>query len=126
MATLIEKITEQIENMSSADLIALNNAYCDSASYSDDRIYDNDEDFLNENFSSISEAVRAASYGEYHYNHDYVKFNGYGNLESLSSIGTEDLVESVSTIIDYAIENQNDFDMLDFGEDEEESLTDED
>jgi len=123
MNTLENSIKEQIENMSSSDLMELNNAYCDAASYNDDRIYDNDDSFLEENFSSISEAVRAATYGEYSFSHSYVKFDGNANLESLNSIDIDDLVDGIDTIIDYAIENQNYFPMLDFDFEEEEEET---
>lgn len=49
---------------------------------SDDEIYYNDEDFFNTFFSSPLEAVRATYYGDYNYNDSFVKFNGYGNLDS--------------------------------------------
>lgn len=127
MKTLKDFLTEQIESMNTDELIALNNAYCEAAGYPDDEIFSNDEDFLNEYFSTHSEAVRAAFYGDYKYNHKYVRFDGYANLESLEDVNISDLVESVSTIVDYAIENQSDFNMLDFDfEEDEESLTDED
>lgn len=114
MKTLLDNIVEQIENLSSANLVALNNQYSqDNSLYSE--IFHNNEDFLNEEFSSPAEAVRATYYGDYKYNHDYVIFNGYGNLESLDGIDTSDLCESVSVIAEYAIDNQRDYDhILDF------------
>lgn len=50
--------------------------------YSDDEIFYNDEDFFNTFFSSPLEAVRASCYGDYNYNDNFVKFDGYGNLDS--------------------------------------------
>lgn len=50
--------------------------------YSDDEIFYNDEDFFNTFFSSPLEAVRASYYGDYNYNDNFVKFDGYGNLDS--------------------------------------------
>ena len=45
--------------------------------------YENDEEFFNMFFpNNPSEAVRSAYYGDYSYCDKYVKFNGYGNLES--------------------------------------------
>ena len=45
--------------------------------------WDNDEEFFNTFFrNDPMEAVRASYYGDYNYCDDYVKFNGYGNLES--------------------------------------------
>lgn len=127
MKTLNDFLTEQIESMSTGQLINLNNSYCDYANY-EDYIRDNDDDFFNTYFSNNpAEAVRAASFGDYHHHHNYVKINGYGNLESLDNIDIDNLVESVNSIVEYAIENQSYFDMLDFDfEEDEESLTDED
>jgi hypothetical protein len=51
------------------------------------------------------EAVRAASYGEYDYSDNYVKFNGYGNLESLDYITTDDLGNSVDAIAEEVADN---------------------
>lgn len=45
----------------------------------------NDEDFFNVHFAEPMEAVRAAYFGEYQYSDDYVRFNAYGNLKSVST-----------------------------------------
>lgn len=48
-------------------------------------VYDFDDDFINENFSSPAEAVRACFFGKIdNWLDDYIRFNGYGNLESLT------------------------------------------
>ena len=45
--------------------------------------YENDEEFFNMFFpNNPTEVVRSAYYGDYSYCDKYVKFNGYGNLES--------------------------------------------
>lgn len=113
--TQIEKLLDQINNMDTAKLVELNNAYCQAANYLDGEIYSNDDEFFEMFFSNnVIGAVRAVSYGSYNYSHEYVKFNGYGNLESFSYVSVDDLVELPQTIAEYAIENQSDFDMLDF------------
>ena len=115
MKTIEKLITDQINEMTDSQLVDLNNAYCQSAGYSDNEIYSNDEEFFEIFFANrVIEAVRAVSYGDYSYQHEYVKFNGYGNLESFNYVNTDDLVESIETIAIYAIENQSEFDMLDF------------
>lgn len=61
----------------------------------------NDEDFFNVHFTEPMEAVRAAYFGEYKYSDDYVRFNAYGNLKSVSTWdfeqelkdGTDEIVE---------------------------------
>ena len=45
--------------------------------------YYNDEDTINELFSSPAEALRSAYFGNYDYNQPYFRFNGYGNIETL-------------------------------------------
>lgn len=65
------------------DWVSLHNEYCSDLNYSDDEIYHNDEEFLNTFFSGrINEAVRAVFYGDFRYMDKYVKFDGYGNLET--------------------------------------------
>ena len=45
--------------------------------------YENDEDFFNTFFAdNPMEVARATFYGNYKYCDQYVRFNGYGNLES--------------------------------------------
>lgn len=92
-------------------------------------VMENDEEFFNTYFEGRPmEAVRAAHYGEYNYNDDYVRFNGYGNLESLSEYDLErELKDSVDDIIDLLIEHRHNLsldseleELLDEEEEEEE------
>ena len=47
--------------------------------------WNNDDDFFNTFFyNNPTEAVRSAYYGDYNYCDDYVRFNGYENLESFN------------------------------------------
>ena len=114
MKTLKDLVIDAINNMGSDDLIQINNAYCQGNNI-DSEIYGNDEDFFETFFSNNSyEAVRATHFGDYNYSHDYVMFNGYGNLESFYSVETKDLCENIERIAEYAIDNQREFDMIDF------------
>ncbi|WCS68871.1 hypothetical protein Goe17_02550 [Bacillus phage vB_BsuM-Goe17] len=67
----------------------------------------NDEDFFNTFFEGEPmKAVRAAVYGDYNYTDDYVKYDGYGNLVSLSEYDMEEeLKESIDEITD-ALESE--------------------
>lgn len=71
-------------------------------------IYENDEDFFETFFEGRPmEAVRASHYGDYSYNDDYVRFNGYGNLESFDDYQYEQkLKDSLDDIIDNLISEQ--------------------
>lgn len=67
-------------------------------------VMENDEEFFNIHFEgNPMEAVRAAHFGEYNYSDDYVRFNGYGNLESLSEYDLEreikDEIEDIAAAI---------------------------
>lgn len=45
----------------------------------------NDEEFFNIFFGiNTMDAVRAVCFGDYRYNDDFVRFDGYGNLESVN------------------------------------------
>ena len=69
-------------------------------------VYENDEEFFNIFFEGKAmEVARAIYYGDYNYNDEYVKFNGYGNLETYSEYGYEKLLkENIEEIIECLIE----------------------
>lgn len=69
--------------------------------------WDNDEEFFNTFFyNNPTEAVRSAYYGDYNYCDDYVRFNGYANLESFNDYELEKeykyyIDEIVNALIDH-------------------------
>lgn len=73
-------------------------------------VYENDEEFFNMFFEGKPmEAVRASQYGNYNYTDDYVRFNGYGNLESLSEYKYEDELKSeIDDIVDTLLDSYHD------------------
>lgn len=57
------------------------NSYDNSLDYV--TYYDNDESFFDEMYQgSVIEAIRAVCFGNYNFVDNYVKIDGYGNLES--------------------------------------------
>jgi hypothetical protein len=107
--TPTQQIIDTINEMTEGELVELNNDYCRSASYHDDEVHANDEDFFATYFDNdVMGAVRAVSYGSYNYTHTYVKFNGYGNLESFSYFRADDLCENVETMAEYIADNLHD------------------
>ena len=64
--------------------------------------WENDEEFFNTFFDNPMEAIRATYYGDYNYNDDYVKFNGYGNIDSYSEY---ERIEEIKDNIDDIVEN---------------------
>lgn len=128
----LQAIIEEINSFDSDQLVQLNNTYCDNVNYPDDQIYSNDANFFADYFSDMMEAVRAVSYGDYNYTHNWVKINGYGNLDTMDQVDTDDLCESVDVIAENVSENFSDYDYLfdidedDFEDDEDDDETDED
>ena len=90
--------------------------------------YENDEEFFQMFFENkVMEAVRAVSFGNYNYSDSLVRFNGYGNLETLTDWELEQelkgsYIEIIETAQDLYNDNNIDIDWLirDY-EDEEES-----
>ena len=68
-------------------------------------VYNNDEEFFDMFFEGRpAEVARAIYYGDFNYNDEYIKFNGYGNLETLSEYDYEELLkENVEEVIDCLI-----------------------
>lgn len=84
------EILEKIENFDTADWVNLHNQYCQENGYGDNEIFSFDDDFFNTYFEGKPmEAARAASFGEINWSDDYIKFNGYGNLESINEYSVE-------------------------------------
>ena len=63
--------------------------------------YDNDEYTLNGLFSSPSEAIRSAYFGNYDFNKPFIRLDGCGNLESLDEYEIrEEEKEYIDDIVD--------------------------
>ena len=69
-------------------------------------VYENDEEFFNIFFENKpAELARAIYYGDFNYNDNYIKFNGYGNLKTFSEYDYEELLkENIEEIIECLIE----------------------
>ena len=63
-------------------------------------VYENEDYVINELFSNPYELLERCWYGCYNINHSLIKFNGYGNIESLSDYDYEiELKENIDDII---------------------------
>lgn len=73
------------------------------------QVYENDEEFFETFFSGKTvEAVRATQFGDYRYSDDFVRFNGYANLDSFNEYTyIEELKEEIDEIIELLIEKQH-------------------
>ena len=70
--------------MTTQDKVQAINEWNDQNGYGDDIIYDFDEHTVNDMFSNAWSIVQAIHFGNVNYSHGYFKFNGYGNIETLS------------------------------------------
>lgn len=64
--------------------------------------WNNDNDFFEVFFQNKEDVARAVSYGDYHYMDDFVRFNIYGNLESMSY---DNLIDELKSYIDDIVTN---------------------
>lgn len=119
-----EYFLEQWEELKDEEKLRLFQEYCSEVGC-DDEIYDFDDEFFNIFFEGKPmEAVRAAHFGNINcWNDDYIKFNAYGNLESLSIWQAVDVASSYTKEI-YKLDEFDDYiDMSEYDcpeEDEEE------
>lgn len=83
------------------------NSYNGSLDYLE--VYENDEFTINELFyNNPYEAIRSTCYGFYDINDSLIRFNGYGNIESLSDYNYEnELKENIDDIIEELLKIYN-------------------
>jgi hypothetical protein len=102
----------QIKDMNEAQLIELNNRYCEIANYPDNYIYSNDEEFFEMLGWSGLRVAQATFYGNYNYSHAWVTFDGYGNLQSYHFFTVDQLIDFPSTMAEFIEENFEQFEDL--------------
>jgi hypothetical protein len=106
---LIQDLMIEIKEMDSSEIFDLNNRFCDSANYSCDELFINDEEFFEMFFLKAIDAVRAVHFGDYNWSHDFVMFDGYGNLQSYSYLDYNNLPDMPLNIAEYVADNFHEF-----------------
>lgn len=107
-----ELIAEEIKGMTSEEIMELNNLLCEDLNNMDDLIYYNDEEFFEIYFTKALDAVQAVHFGNYNYSDDFVKFNGYGNLDSFSFLDENNLPDLLPNMIECILENPQNYEHL--------------
>jgi hypothetical protein len=93
------------ENLDDSGKISLWNEYC-SEQNNEDEIYSFDDEFFEVFFNNQPmKAAQAASFGNVNWSDNYIKFNGYGNLESLNDYEAVNSIDE-SVLIDWLIDNK--------------------
>lgn len=111
---VIKQIIDLINEMDTNELMQLNDEYCESINSMDSRVYNNDEEFLEMAFgTNVDSVARAICYGDYRYQDNYVRFDGYGNLESFNYFEAKDLPDYLPTMADYIFDTFQDFSQFD-------------
>lgn len=123
-----DQIKEIIGDAGEYQIIAAWNNWCENENYGDDTVYNNDNDTYTMLFGEdIDAALRAASYGEYTYTHEYCCLDGYGNLVTFNYICDSNCPIDTDTLVDYFEEHEDelgdwfDFNPDDYEEEEEEA-----
>lgn len=124
----LEKFTEEFKNLTDREKIAIYNEYCLEHGDSDKMLYDFDEEFFEMAFEGKEpmEICRATFFGNItSWSDEYIRFNGYGNLESLSEYDAVEVAEDhVNEIYEYEdVWNYNIEDEEDEDEEEEDEET---
>lgn len=99
MENLIEYLKENVTTDELLEMTQSVNSYNGALDWLD--YWENDEEFFETMFQTKDEVARVICYGDYSYTDDYVKFNAYGNLESVNQWELEEkLNEYKEEIID--------------------------
>ena len=108
-----EVFEEKFKELSIGEKIAIFNNYIPNG---DNEIYSFDEEFFETYFSNPMEAARATFFGEIEsWSDEYIKFNGYGNLESMTEY---EVLEDIENYLEEIFDNPDTWE--DYIEDEEE------
>lgn len=97
-----EVFEEKFKELSIGEKLSIFNTYCIEHGDPDNEIYSFDEEFFETYFSNPMEAARATFFGKIEsWNDEYIKFNGYGNLESMTEYEvSEDIDNYLEEIFD--------------------------
>lgn len=73
------------------------------------RAYDNDDEFFEVFFERRpAEVAKAIHFGDFNYNDDYIRFNGYGNLETLTERQlVQEMRDNIDEIVDLLLTNKD-------------------
>ena len=79
-----KKFEEKFNELSVSDRLSIYNDYTVNYGDPDREVFNFDEEFFDLAFTDKMEVCRATVFGKVNFNDEYIHFNAYGNLESLS------------------------------------------
>ena len=107
-------IKSQLEDTDFDTLLIAYNEYCIENLY--EEFLDNDEETLQMYFKNMTDVIRATQYGEYNLYDDYIRFNGYGNIDSFDSREVEEEIKTDHNFIEHILNWIEDYDFVDISE----------
>ena len=89
-----ETFVEKFGELSTSEKVNIFNEYCIEYGDSDNMLNSFDEDFFEMAFSNPMEAARATFFGDIqNWSDEYIRFDGYGNLESVNEYDVDNEIE---------------------------------
>jgi hypothetical protein len=89
-----ETFAEKFGELSTSEKVSIFNEYCIEHGDPDNALHSFDEDFFATAFSNPMDAARATFFGDIQsWSDEYIRFNGYGNLESVSEYNVDSEIE---------------------------------
>lgn len=103
-----EKLIDLLQEMNKPDMVELHNEWCYTTNNYDDEIFNSDRlDEICQGQDAFWVACRVY-YGDFNPASEYIKFNGYGNFQSIYNYNVLDYIDE-NEIVDYILENDEDF-----------------
>ena len=117
----LETFKNKFDELDFNDRLSIFNQYCSEYRGGDGEVHEFTDDFFNEMFEKPYDAARALFFGKVDsWSDDYVKFNAYGNLESMNEWDVEkEMSEFVEEIFDNQEVWQDYIDPYDYEDDED-------
>ena len=99
----LETFREEFLNLDTSEKIEIYNNYCLEHGDADKKFEVFDDEFFKINFNNPIDAARATFFGKIqNWSDEYIRFNGYGNLESFTDYDAEKEAEDyVDDIYEY-------------------------
>ena len=114
-----ETFEEKFKELSIGERLSIFNTYCIEHGDPDKEIHSFDEEFFETYFRDPMEAARATFFGKINsWMDEYIRFNAYGNLESMNEY---DVLEEIDNYLEEIFDNPDTWeDYIDNEEEEDE------
>lgn len=113
-----EVFEEKFKELSLGERLSIFNTYCIDHGNADKEIHSFDEEFFETYFSNPMEAARATFFGKINsWGDEYIRFNAYGNLESMTEY---DVLEEIDNYLEEIFDYPDTWDIYIYNDEEDE------